>query len=40
MLPSLKSFESTVFLLAIILWILSEYIGTAIIPNLRRHGQK
>lgn len=40
MIPSLKSFESTVFLLAIILWILSEYVGAAIIPNLRRHGTK
>jgi hypothetical protein len=26
MLPGLKSFESLVFLLAIILWILSEYV--------------
>jgi len=40
MIPGLKSFESTVFLLAIILWILSEYVGAAIIPNLRRHGTK
>jgi protein-S-isoprenylcysteine O-methyltransferase Ste14 len=40
MLPGLKSFESTVFLLAIILWILSEYFGASIIPYLRRHGTK
>lgn len=40
MLPSLKSFKSTVFLLAILLWILSEYVGAVIIPNLRRHGRE
>jgi protein-S-isoprenylcysteine O-methyltransferase Ste14 len=40
MIPGLKSFESTVFLLAIILWILTEYVGASIIPNLRRHGTK
>ena len=40
MLPGLKSFESLVFLLAIILWILSEYVGASIIPYLRRHGSK
>jgi uncharacterized protein YacL len=40
MIPGLKSFESTIFLLAIILWILSEYIGASIIPYLRRHGSK
>ena len=40
MIPGLKSFESIVFLLAIILWILTEYIGAAIIPYLRRHGTK
>ncbi len=38
MIPGLKSFESLVFLLAIILWILTEYIGITIIPYLRRHG--
>ncbi len=40
MIPGLKSFESLVFLLAIILWILSEYVGASIIPYLRRHGTK
>ncbi|MGB7969045.1 MAG: isoprenylcysteine carboxylmethyltransferase family protein [Methanobacterium sp.] len=40
MIPSLKSFESTIFLLAILLWILSEYVGAAIIPKLHRHGIK
>ncbi len=40
MLPGVKSFESIVFLVAIILWILSEYVGSAIIPYLRRHGTK
>lgn len=40
MLPGLKSFESTLFLLAILLWILSEYIGAYIIPYFRRHGAK
>jgi protein-S-isoprenylcysteine O-methyltransferase Ste14 len=40
MLPGLKSFESVVFLSAIILWILSEYLGASIIPYLRRHGTK
>ncbi len=38
MIPGLKSFESIVFLLAIILWILSEYVGASIIPYFRRHG--
>ena len=40
MIPGLKSFESLVFLLAILLWILSEYVGASIIPYLRRHGTK
>jgi protein-S-isoprenylcysteine O-methyltransferase Ste14 len=40
MIPGLESFESTLFLLAIILWIISEYIGTYIIPYFRRHGAK
>ena len=40
MMPGLNSFESTIFLLAIILWIISEYVGAAIIPSLRRHGTK
>ena len=40
MLPGLKSFESILFLLAIILWIVSEYVGAYIIPYLRRHGTK
>jgi protein-S-isoprenylcysteine O-methyltransferase Ste14 len=40
MIPGLKSFESIVFLLAIILWILTEYVGASIIPYLRRHGTK
>lgn len=40
MLPGLKSFESIVFLIAIILWILSEYLGASIIPYIRRHGTK
>lgn len=38
MLPGLKSFESIVFLLAIILWVVSEYVGAAIIQYLRGHG--
>jgi protein-S-isoprenylcysteine O-methyltransferase Ste14 len=40
MIPGLNSFESTIFLLAIILWIISEYVGASIIPTLRRHGTK
>lgn len=40
MIPELKSFESTLFLLAIILWIVSEYVGANIIPYFRRHGTK
>ncbi len=40
MIPGLKSFESTVFLLTIILWILSEYVGASIIPYFRRHGNQ
>jgi protein-S-isoprenylcysteine O-methyltransferase Ste14 len=40
MLPGIKSIESLVFLLAIILWIISEYVGAGIIPYLRRHGSK
>lgn len=40
MIPGLNSFESTLFLLAIILWIVSEYVGANIIPYFRRHGAK
>jgi protein-S-isoprenylcysteine O-methyltransferase Ste14 len=36
----IKIIESLVFLLAIILWILSEYVGASIIPYLRHHGTK
>ena len=40
MLPGLKSTESMLFLAAIILWILSEYVGAGVIPYFRRHGSK
>ncbi|HML05819.1 MAG TPA: isoprenylcysteine carboxylmethyltransferase family protein [Methanobacterium sp.] len=40
MLPGLKSIESMLFLAAIILWILSEYVGAGVIPYFRRHGSK
>ena len=40
MIPGLNSFEALVFLLAIILWILSEYVSASIIPYLRHHGTK
>jgi len=40
MMPGLNSFESTLFLLAIISWIVSEYVGANIIPYFRRHGAK
>jgi protein-S-isoprenylcysteine O-methyltransferase Ste14 len=40
MLPGLKSFESILFLFAIFLWILSEYVGAFLIPYIRRHGTK
>ncbi len=40
MLPGIKSFESLLFFVAIILWVISEYVGASIIPYLRRHGAK
>ncbi len=40
MLPGLNSFESILFLFAIILWTVSEYVGAYIIPYFRRRGAK
>lgn len=40
MLPGIKSIESSLFLLAILIWIISEYVGANIIPYFRRHGAK